>query len=135
MNKIKKLLEDFNATLSHPFGPMQIGAHAEGLAGSDPDLLQRALHRAYDNAHEYFQGKPSVEQLRGIMGEINQADHQKRKDKEEADTRNQERIIRDAGSSNEHRDTASKCLSLFNQFTDDLITKDEFETRVKEATE
>lgn len=135
MNKIKKLLEDFNATLSQPFGDMQINAHAEGLVGTDPALLQRALHRAYDNAHEYFQGKPSVEQLRGIMGEINQADHQKRKEKEEADGREQWRMMHDAASSNEHADTASKCLALLNEFTDGLITKEEFHARVEEATE
>ncbi|KKN79631.1 hypothetical protein LCGC14_0338350 [marine sediment metagenome] len=149
MNKIKKLLEDlpehlipvagvlvgFNATLDRPWTKVQIASHAEGLAGADVELLRKATHKAYDNSHEYFQGKPSVEQLRRLMDTIWQEDNEKRKDKELADGREQAKIMRDAASSAEHKDTATKCLALLGQRMDGKIGQGEFEARVKETTE
>ena len=87
MDKIKNFLEDFSATLDRPFAPLQIAAHAEALAGTDPDLLQRALHRAYDSSHLFYQGKPSVAQIKGLMDDIRLEEYESMKAEELADHR------------------------------------------------
>ena len=87
MNEIKKMLEDFSATLDKPFAPVQIAAHAEALAGADPGLLQGALHRAYDMSHEYYGGRPSVAQIKGLMDDIRLEEYEAMKAEELADHR------------------------------------------------
>ena len=87
MAKAKKLLEDFSATLDRPFAPVQIAAHAEALAGADPGLLQEALHRAYDMSHEYYGGRPSVAQIKGLMDDIRLEEYEAMKAEELADHR------------------------------------------------
>ncbi|KKL91287.1 hypothetical protein LCGC14_1896210 [marine sediment metagenome] len=87
MDKIKKMLKDFSATLDKPFAPLQIDAHAEALADADPGLLQRALHRAYDMSHEYYGGRPSVAQIKGLMDDIRLEEYEAMKAEELADHR------------------------------------------------
>ena len=90
MDKIETMLEGLSKTLDKPWTRHQIVAHAEGLAANgypDLHLLQKALHRSYNNHHLYFQGKPSVAQIRGLMDDIRLEEYEAMKAEELADHR------------------------------------------------
>ena len=131
MDSIHDALSQYNEILDNKFNEAQINAHTQSLKGYTPSLVSAALIATYDK--HGTKHKPTVEEIKNIIHQIVQRQHEERKQTERKDQRSKEQIILEA-EREDTRETIKQCRHLLQLKLDGIINLDELKQKLVVVT-